>query len=396
MLHNIVLKSDPDVEPTHEILLPAAVHHETITSQPETVSSKFFDYQNKCRCCFEEFIISAMKIMMTRNQRNAFKRLTGVELVQDSRYSRFMCQKCFGDITKCQSFIEKSRKLQKEFQEFLITKPEIKTEEVLIPTPEIETVTLILDTVSRPRPAIIEVKNEPPDYCTMKCSVKLERVDLDNIDVVQNLVATTRTKRISKPVIVPTAINEKIKPKKPKAIPRDHFTGEDRRMFCDKCEWSSLDRGRMLKHAIRHIKSCEKKIVFRCKLCGKKCVSSVGLACHMKSMHKKSSSFPIQCPICKQGSTSNYRLEIHMYWKHPCAEKKFNCKKCAKGFFTHEVFVRHMNLKHFAKVKCKEKTCKRLFMRRSEMMVHYRGYHVRASQVSKVGELFELITYQFS
>lgn len=385
MLHSIVSKPEPNVEPTHEIFLPAVIHHETISSQPKTINSKFLDYQNKCRCCFDEFRISAMKIMMTRNQRNAFKRLTGVELVQDPRYSRFMCQKCFADITKCHSFIEKSRKLQKEFQEFVKTKPEIKTEEVLISAPETETVTLIIDKVSHPPPAIIEIKKEPPD-CNMECSVKLERVDLDNVDVVQNLISATGTKRISKPVIVPTVINIKIQPKRPKAIPRDHLTGENRRMFCDKCDWSSLDRGMMMNHAIRHVESCKKKIIFRCKLCGKKCASSVGLACHMKSMHKKSSSFPIQCPICKLGSTSNYRLEIHMYWKHPCAEKKFNCKKCAKGFFTHEVFVRHMNLKHYAKVKCKEKTCKRLFMRRSEMMVHYRAYHVRASQVRKVSE----------
>lgn len=353
---------DVKLQPRHEIYLPNSSKQQLqISSAP----GKFHDYQNKCRCCFEDFSISSMKIVITDSQRVAFKKLTGVELQQDPGHSKFFCQKCFNEMTRCQDFIDKISILQKEFKEFVTSSEfSIKTEEVLI-TPEVVTVNFDND----PSPAIDFIKQEEnPIDSIMECSVKLERYDFDENDLVQNLMSEIKSERPKRNA------SRKIV-KKPRALRHDHLEGDDRLMFCDKCNWTTDDKKKMLNHVSDHLKSKIIAINSKCDLCGKIFTSSNRLAQHITRYHRLKRTKKCVCPMCNLELRSNYQLERHVTNDHTEVTKKSKCKKCTKSFFTNEGLNRHLNMTHYAKIRCTYLNCTKRFIDAPTMRHHISRSH---------------------
>lgn len=383
----------------HEVFLPNATTCSEIIDLSDA-NDKFVNHQNKCRCCFEPFGISSMKIMINASQRKTFNKLTGVELLEDLGYSKFLCLKCITEMKKCQEFIEKSTNLQKEFYNFVSANYTIKAE------------------YGHFEPEIVQIDVDPPDLsildntnrfnCTKQCSVKIKRVNLDDFDVDMHYFESKSNShsfsyqfnfddndsicsfgddqldRFSN-----SSSTRQVKPKppkpkrppKPKSISRKHLKAEERRMFCDKCDWNSMSRKRMMQHVINHLKLY--KIDSLCSFCGKKFTTTIGLTLHIKRYHEAVAK-KIECSICKVEVDTNFLLERHMLWYHPTVEKEFKCGKCELSYFTEGALTRHDQLVHDVKVKCRVLTCKKLFYDNIAEGSHYIKFHKEEKNVSLI------------
>lgn len=360
MFHRIDIKT----EPSHVIFLQ---NHQQVSAEN---TNKFHDYQNKCRCCFEAFSISSIKIPVDNVHRDVFNKLTGVELLQDSGYSMLICFDCISDMRKCQEFIDKSKNLQKEFYNFVSTAKSIP----------IKTEDEFSDSES------VNVDAVPPDYfasdddnndrneeesnisnITKECVVKLEKIDVGDYNV-EEFRAT---------IYQPTTNirEESIKPK----APRRSLTDEQKKllMFCDKCNWSSASKRKMQHHALSHALSSG-----ICSFCGKVPSSAKGLIAHIRRFHRNGKSKKTDCSICDSRMESNYKLEQHMQLLHPEVVKEVHCGKCNKSFYTEDALKRHEQLAHDVKVKCKDENCEKMFFDLTTMNNHYYKIHLEGTNVS--------------
>lgn len=349
MFHNFDIKT----EPGHEVFLPyPAIYRESLSSETE---NRFFDYQNKCRCCFELFSISSTKISIDMLLMNTFRDLTGVELLQDLGYSMFFCYQCSSDIKKCQEFIENSRSLQNQFNEFVFFKPVIKAE--IITEQEVKECELSL------APFDDSIKPEDESKCIRDCSVNLKRVDISDVEEYNIL-----SKRTSK------------KKARPRSDYRRNLMKE--RMSCDKCEWSTLSKKRLLFHVSKHVQTVQLTNILSCIYCRTIAKSQKGLHEHIKRSHKQE-KFDKFCKICNTGCESNFRLERHIEMYHPDAEKH-KCGNCEKSFYTEETLKRHDELTHKVSVKCREPSCMKLFYDKYTMTSHYYRMHLEQRKVSRI------------
>lgn len=358
MFHNIDIKT----EPGHEVFLPfPAIYRETLTSESE---KRFLDYQNKCRCCFESFSISSTKISIDLPLMNTFRDLTGVELLQGFGYSMFFCYQCSSNIKKCQEFIEKSRNLQNQFNEFVSFKPVIKAE--IINEQDVTLCEVML------APGDDSIKPEDESNCIRDCSVKLKRVDI--IDVEEYNISSKQAAK---------------KKARSRSDSRKNLTKE--RMSCDKCEWSTLSKKRLLFHVLKHVQPVKLTNKLSCKYCRNISKSTKGLHEHIKRSHKQE-KFDKFCKICNTGCESNFRLERHLEMYHPDSEKH-KCGNCEKSFYTEETLKRHDELTHKVSVKCKELSCMKLFFDKYTMTSHYYRMHLEQRKVSQIDFYLNLLIY---
>lgn len=360
MFHRIDIKT----EPSHVIFLQ---NHQQVSAEN---TNKFHDYQNKCRCCFEAFSISSIKIPVDNVHRDVFNKLTGVELLQDSGYSMLICFDCISDMRKCQEFIDKSKNLQKEFYNFVSTAKSIpiKTEDEFSDSESVN-----VDAVPTDYFASDDDYNDRNEEesnisnITKECVVKLEKIDVGDYNV-EEFRAT-----ISQPT---TNISEEsIKPK----APRRNLTDEQKKllMFCDKCNWSSASKIKMQHHALSHALSSG-----ICSFCGKVPSSAKGLIAHIRRFHRNGKSKKTDCSICNSRMESNYKLEQHMQLLHPEVVKEVHCGKCNKSFYTEDALKRHEQLAHDVKVKCKDENCEKMFFDLTTMNNHYYKIHLEGTNVS--------------
>lgn len=363
MFHRIDIKTEPD----HDIFL----ENKQVSAEN---ANKFHDYKNKCRCCFEAFSISSIKIPIDNIHRDAFNKLTGVELLQDSGYSTLICFDCISNMRKCQDFIDKSRNLQKEFYDFVSTAKSIpiKTENEFSDSESVNVVEadptdyFASDDDNDNRN---EEKSEKSNI-TKECVVKLEKIDIGdyNVEEYRPSICQPTTSIIGK---------ESIKPKV--TIPRRNLTDEQKKllMFCDKCDWSSTSKRKMEHHALNHALSSG-----ICSFCGKVPSSAKGLITHIRRFHRNGKSKKTDCSICNIRMQSNYKLEQHIQLLHPEVVKEMPCKKCNKSFYTEDALKRHEQLAHDVKVKCKDANCEKLFFDQTAMSCHYYKMHLEGTNVS--------------
>lgn len=369
MFHRIDIKTEPD----HDFL-----QNQQVLTENTNKFDKFHDYQNKCRCCFEAFSISSIKIPVNNIHRDAFNKLIGVELLHDSGHSMLICFDCISVMRKCQDFIDKSRNLQKEFYDFVSTAQSIpiKTENAFSDS---ESVNFDADPPDyfasdddkddKDKEKEDDNRNEDKSNITKECVVKLEKIDIGdyNVEEYRPTICQPTTS------LTKASIKPKVK------IPRRNLTDEQKKllMFCDKCNWSSTSKIKMQHHALSHALSSG-----ICSFCGKVPSSAKGLITHIRRFHRNGKSKKTDCSICNTRMESNYKLEQHIQLLHPEVVKEVPCKKCNKRFYTEDALKRHEQLAHDVKVKCKDENCEKMFFDQTAMNSHYYKMHLEGTNVS--------------
>lgn len=111
------------------------------------------------------------------------------------------------------------------------------------------------------------------------------------------------------------------------------FHDPSRRLQCDNCPYTTLNRGNIIVHMNRFHNLTP--TFFYCELCTFKCLARKNLANHMKRQHPPSNE-PKQllaCPICGKKYSSKHYVDEHVARMH---EKVRNhvCEICNRAFFT--------------------------------------------------------------
>lgn len=375
----------------HQVFWPRYLSEGSETKQVQQVTQEseniFNDLENRCRCCFERFTISSIKIGFKATQRNMLSQLIGIEIIQEQGYPNFMCLQCITDIKKCREFIDKAKKLQEKFCEFVSPK-------------EIEGYCIKTEFTFQEPAVVIDELHSTDVSLVKKCSVKLERINLERYEVDMSYydsnfndddddffdanfdhsfgiddISNCSSSRSSTP-------EQKQIPKKKKlrCITFNHLPLDQRTYCCDKCDFKTPIRQKIIFHVGTHLNTS--RVESLCNHCGKSYTTADGLKTHIRKVHTDAKVDAATCWFCNIECESHHLLIRHLEWYHPNEERKFQCEKCTESFFTEASLTRHVQLVHDVKVKCKDKNCDKMFHDVRLMNRHYLKCHKERTDVS--------------
>lgn len=111
----------------------------------------------------------------------------------------------------------------------------------------------------------------------------------------------------------------------------------DIRTYCRICKKKFNSKEAYLNHS--HV-----KFIKECSICGLIFATEVGLAKHLRRLHKIDTPKTVFCNICNQGFHEKRQLKPHLMKVH--MNIRYTCKYCNKTLKTKESYRRHLILKH--------------------------------------------------